>query len=511
MARSATFTVTAASSHSSAHNSRSEMPKYLIGTQQNEENFYDLVYDDEQFIELAKMKYQAITKQKMQSKQINALIKETVFSLESHHTPDDVREVFRELNKKYGGHYITELSIHKDEGHFEDKNGITYYPTTDILKKGDDWYIIPLTQSVEMLPGYKPKAEEFSEKVDISDFKPIYNIHAHIKFSMFDLETGKTGRMKHNELNDRIKTAAKILKLSYDPEKKNAERKRIGQIKQQHKAVRNERVHQILNLGEVLEAKEQQIQELQNENTTNNYTLKEMQARIVGLENANTELRKELHALNRDINKTKDEVEKDRKIKELEAKIVALEDRIDPIMPTKMLELQKENTLLKLTNKALETEISELKSIDTIDDSISYKTELLHIIQNNEAYKINDNSPTKNEFETLQQEVKNINAYDVKSIKAASVKTGTFGRESFDPIKYDENIQKVLDEHKRLHEKSFSFIKSFYEAKDIIIEGAKDLIQRTEKTVKSILEKVIGNRNLELSNGKKDQYKGRGR
>lgn len=242
MAKSATFSVLKASAHSSEHNSREDIPDYLIGAKNGEENVYDLRHSDSDFLELAKVKYQEVTGQKMQQKQIDALIKETVLSLDDHHTKADVQKVFDQLNEKYGGHYITELSIHKDEGHFEDKNGVTYYPTKDILQKEDGWYIVPLDQSLEMKPSYKPKVHEFSEKVDINDFKPIHNIHAHVKFSMFDLQTGKTGRMKHNELNDRIKTAAHVLKLEYNPEKGSNKRTPVEQIKTQHKAVRNEKI-----------------------------------------------------------------------------------------------------------------------------------------------------------------------------------------------------------------------------------------------------------------------------
>ena len=242
MAKLATFSVVKASTHSSAHNSREDTPEYLIGIDEGEENVYDLHHSDSQFLELAKVKYKETTGQKMQQKQIDALIKETVLSLENHHAESDVQKVFDQLNEKYGGHYITELSIHRDEGHFEDKNGITYYPTKDILRKKDGWYIVPLDQSINHKSSYKPKEHEFSEKVDINEFKPIHNIHAHVKFSMFDLRTGRTGRMKHNELNDRIKTAARVLKLEYNPENGSKGRVAVEQIKTQHKAVRNEKI-----------------------------------------------------------------------------------------------------------------------------------------------------------------------------------------------------------------------------------------------------------------------------
>jgi hypothetical protein len=63
---------------------------------------------------------------------------------------------------------------------------------------------------------------------------------------MFDLQTGKTGRMKHNELNDRIKTASKVLGLDYNPEKGSKKRTPVEQIKIQHKAVRNEKIKALM-------------------------------------------------------------------------------------------------------------------------------------------------------------------------------------------------------------------------------------------------------------------------
>jgi len=278
MARSATFSVVNATAHSSIHNSRQDIPKYLIGILRGQKNEYLLQYSDDEFIEKAKIKYKEVTGQKMQQKQIDALIKETVFSLEDHHTADNVENVFKNLAEKYGGHFITELSIHRDEGYFMDDYEITYYPTIDILKKEDGWYIVPLIESISHAPAYKPKYEEFSEKVDITKYKTIYNIHAHIKFSMFDLKTGKTGRMKHYELNDRIKTAAKILKLDYIPENKKNKRLPVAEIKVQHKAVRNEKVRNFLEYSCRLGLNQQLLVELHN-------NLSEAQSRIFYMEN----------------------------------------------------------------------------------------------------------------------------------------------------------------------------------------------------------------------------------
>lgn len=315
MPRSATFSVTAAAPHSSAHNSREEKPKYLIGTLPGSENVYDLRHSDADFLTLAEAKYKETTGQKMQQKQKDALIKETVLSLEAHHTAADVQKVFDDLSAKYGGHYITELSIHRDEGHFEDENGITYYPTKDILQREDEWYRVPLGESITHAPDYRPKAEEFSEKIDIKDFKPVHNHHAHVKFSMFDPRTGKTGRMQHKDLNDRIKTAARVLKLEYKPEKKSDKRSSVAEIKAQHKAVRNEQVRNFLENGPNIRAKNRQIEQLE-------YNFREAQKRISSLQALNAEQKKELHRLNTEINKTKDDEVKAQMIEELENRLI---------------------------------------------------------------------------------------------------------------------------------------------------------------------------------------------
>lgn len=314
MPRSATFSVTAAASHSSAHNSREEKPKYLIGILPGQKNDYDLRHSDSDFLVLAEAKYKETTGQKMQAKQKDALIKETVLSLENHHTVEDVQKVFDELAVKYGGHYITELSIHRDEGHFEDENGITYYPTKDILQKEDGWYIVPLAESITHAPEYRPKFEEFSEKVDIDKFKPIHNVHAHVKFSMFDLNTGKTGRMQHKDLNDRIKTAAKVLELEYKPEKKNDKRTPVREIKAQHKAVRNEKVTNYLENGPAIQAKNREIARLE-------YNFREAQKRISAMEALDAAQKRELHRLNTEINKTRDDEKRIQKIAELEKRL----------------------------------------------------------------------------------------------------------------------------------------------------------------------------------------------
>ena len=195
--RKASFKVLNATAHSVRHNSRLDKPDYLIEVSEDfNENYYELIHSDEEFLDLAQKRYKETKKQKMQDSQIEALIKEVAPTLEEHHTVDDVKNLFKKLNSKYGGHYPLEISIHEDEGHFIDKDGITYYPRTDIFYKEDEksWYIIPLEESIN-IKSDKPPLSKFTQKIDVNTLQKVKNRHAHVKFSMFDPKTGKTGRM----------------------------------------------------------------------------------------------------------------------------------------------------------------------------------------------------------------------------------------------------------------------------------------------------------------------------
>jgi len=223
--RKGTFSSQRAGANSAAHNSRKSVPKYLLGLENGTENYYKLIEDDKTFIEKAKNIYHQKVGQKMQQKQIPNLVLETVLTLKKEHTENDIKKLFDELRKKYGGHKLLELSIHRDEGHFE-KDGITYYPTKNILKKDDGWYISDLDM---------PKSnDDFNIKVDISTFKKVYNIHAHCKFTMFDESTGRTAHMQKKDMSSRIKFTSEFLGLKYAPGENRLVKKSVNQVKNEH-------------------------------------------------------------------------------------------------------------------------------------------------------------------------------------------------------------------------------------------------------------------------------------
>jgi hypothetical protein len=259
MNRKATFAVKNAKANSSDHNSRKNMPKYLI---EIDPNFTGNSYakfgnyqDDKQYREYAKKLYtekfleRKNQAQTMQKSQVKALIKEVVITIEKHHTQKDIIELFDKLREKKGGYHILEVAEHRDEGHFErvGKHGewgkLTYYPTKDILlKKDGNWYI----KSDETKEAKSENA--FNIKADMSEFKKVYNYHFHVKFTNFDERTGLTSRLSKMDVSGegRLKQVAKHLGLKYAPEEKIPLEQGVKSVKEQHHINRQNRYKQIL-------------------------------------------------------------------------------------------------------------------------------------------------------------------------------------------------------------------------------------------------------------------------
>ena len=321
--RKGTFSAKRAKSNSAAHNSRENAPKYLIGLEPDTKNYYELLQSDKDFILEAQQLYKNKIGQNMQEIQIPNLVQETVLTLQKYQNENDVKALFEKLNQKYGGHTVLEISVHFDEGHFE-KDGIAFYPTKDILKKDDNWFIKS-----------EINKNEFDVKVDINNFKKVYNHHAHVKFSMFDKELCKTARMQKKDMSERIKFVSGELGLAFNPDQKTSRiAKPVHQIKDEHHARTEAKLkikHDRSQDQKEKEALLARIKELEKEKEkaieAKEYSFRDMQKQITALENLNADQKKELHRLNTEINKTKEPDARDAKIKELEQKL-AMEEEI---------------------------------------------------------------------------------------------------------------------------------------------------------------------------------------
>lgn len=379
--RKGTFSVQSASVHSSKHNSREEAPRYLIGLESGKSNYYELIVEDEEFVENAKLKYKECVKQNMQKKQIPGLIKETILTLQEYQNENDVKALFEELNKKYGGHFLTEVSVHRDEGHFV-RNDIAYYPTKNILNKENDWYIC---SDIDIK---KPKKDDFDIKVDINEFQKVYNYHAHAKFSMFDMNTGKTARIDKKAMSSRIKFISDYLGLEYGPGKDRYVTKSVNQIKDEHLAASNEKIRELAKQKDL----KLQIAKIREELQKEKATRKDYAA----LEELNRSLKKKIS--NKQI--TIDEMQN-----EIDALNEQFNNNINPIELEKELErvldehLKEQEVKVGLFTK-------ETKSV--VEDKFSFKSALSKLISKGAMYLLKMYEELKNKYEQLQKQYNNL-------------------------------------------------------------------------------------------------------
>jgi len=428
--RKGTFSVQNASSHSSKHNSRELSPKYLIGLENHSKNYYELILSDDDFREKAEAKYKETFKQNMQkayvkkdgtkvSAQKDLLIKETVITLKKEQNENDVKALFKELNLKFGGHHLTEISIHRDEGHFV-KNGIAYYPTKNILKKENAYYICS-NPGIE-----KPKKNDFDLKVDISEFEKVYNYHAHAKFSNFDLTTGKTAKMNKSQMSKRIKFVSEFLELDYNPSKDRHIHKSVNQIKDEH-LVKATELAKVKDLNALVKDLRAELQE--NKATRADYAK---------LEKLNKELKAQIKQQNLDLEKLKSKM-----------------GEFNLLKMNQIQELKNDNKSLQAEKRVLEENLSTLEEKRASE-------------QNIEHYDI-------------EKDIKNI---EKEEFKEKEVKTGIFGKkETVITVKDSDSFKnRILNSFSKMLVKAkaeaHKFYKNLLEQKDLIINEKEEQLEQ---------------------------------
>lgn len=395
--RKGTFSAKRAGSNSAAHNSRINPPKYLIGLEENSKNYYKLFQSDEAFILEAQKIYKDKIGQSMQKKQLPNLVQETVLTLKKNQDENDVIKLFEKLHLKFGGHELLEVSVHRDEGHFE-KGGIAFYPTKNILKKDDDWYI----QS-------DPNSKEFDIKVDISDFKKKYNYHAHAKFSMFDKNLGKTARMQKRDMSERIKFVSEKLGLLFTPDPKTSRTRKsvkqvkneyhsrakakqearatINQVKAQYKQERRQLIDSHKATTEDYAELRRRYRELEEEARKKELTISELKERSNNFKIAVLEIGKDIKkivkvSLGREFQTESDVDLAVNSINEMKEKIAE-----KPVEVEKVIYKQDTDTQNKLI-EAQETIKQQNTSIDTLKESLSsYKRSMSSLQAENKELK----------------------------------------------------------------------------------------------------------------------------
>jgi hypothetical protein len=461
------------------HNDRTMMPSYLIddstlnecsrSSQESLEQYYKLKAE-------AEHNYTERTGQKMQKSTV--LLKEAIVNLEAHHTLKDLQPIIKELEGY--GFTVLQSAIHRDEGFLND---------------------------------------DTKEK----------NYHAHITMFNLDPETGKSVKLGKNyrqELSKLQTITANVLGMERGKVSVEEEAKKLGvEVEKASKRLGTHTYKRAMVL------KENATKELTQEIKAKDYTLKEMQSRIVNLEGANTELRKELHAQNRDINKTQDLEEKERKITELEAKLTEIEGkntklsdsleasrslRVDdkqkiselteqviakdqaidqlkeaqpePINASLIVQLQDENKILKITNKALETEVSELKqnraAVEIPQGDIEQIEEVKKLKQITLAV------PNTDERNALAQKLQKENAIDEikKSCYKKVEEKGLIYTTTKTVLDKDVYIEK-LEEREKDHQKLHSFNDRIIVT---VVDKMKTIVEMSKTALEAVKSKFMG-------------------
>lgn len=309
-----------------AHNDRTEKePVYLLPVEHRLKNECDRSALEaqkmlEDLFENAKENYQKTYGQKFQTKFENAHW-EAVINLNKEHTIKDVERLVREIEKETGFTAV-QIAIHRDEGRINEKTG---HPIYNLHAHVNFFTLDPETgQQLYRRSISNSEREKIRKEHDIPDGE---KIPRHL--------TGVMDKTKLSKLQDITAEA-----LGMERGERGSKKVRLGH--KQYRATEQEK-------EKLLE----QIDELQKENTELHYNFRDMQKRITALEGIESEQKKELHRLNTEINKTKDQDEKDEKIADLKEQI---KERT-----AQVLSVEKSLDLYKMSNQALSADVIELQ------------------------------------------------------------------------------------------------------------------------------------------------------
>ena len=507
MSRKATFSPKRPKENSSDHNSRKEIPNYLIENDPKfNGNYYEKIspYEsDEQFIELAKKIYnekfieRVGQNQRMQKKQADALLWEVAISTEGSHTKEDILALFKMLknekseqneskiglglsrlkpipekseyvlpknlrikrkpkkeNLNESGYHILELAGHADEGHFIRKGkweNLSYYPARDILLKDDgNWYI----KSNELS---EDKSEDtFDVLADMTEFEKVYNYHWHVKYTNFNIDTGLSAQFSKGEVSGkgRLKKVAEFLNLDYAPEGKTPFAQGVKTIKEQHHIARQNKYTQLMmKFGNTVEMQIFQEKILK-------------QKEILAKKTTNTRVYKKKFYDSEKLVRIQQD-----KIESLEEKRVALEENIKDLK-------SKNNTLTAMVEDKKTQIISDAQSLTDSQDKIE-------ILEKNvqELKKLSEPTWYEIEGESVSEKLYDYVEKQRRTLNYKSSKIDTLEEKLDDQKERVKARDKLMNDQNKRYDKIEKEYNENIEAKDNKIESLEQKIQALEKDV----------------------------
>lgn len=232
-----------ATKHSLEHMERESKVTYLLDhdSSVNDNEKYE---DIESFKKEAPIIYKEKVGQKMQTAAKANLIKEAVINVKPTTSIEDIEKTFKNLNKEFGGHFILAQSIHRDEGVFIDSK----YDLKDLeyVLSNLSWRIRATKEDVTSeVIDYAPNRnifynkedsswyfdKEYKDKADISKFQKKINYHAHVLYSNFDRQTGRSAKLDRNDLRNLQTIVANSLGMQRGEMYSNAKRMNHWQLK----------------------------------------------------------------------------------------------------------------------------------------------------------------------------------------------------------------------------------------------------------------------------------------
>ena len=301
-----------ASAGSFKHNDRTISPDYLIDDSSKNEcnrSSADAKITHERLYGIAKSAYELTYGQKFQTNFKNTHW-EAVVNLNANHTLKDVEALAKAIEKETGFTAI-QVSIHRDEG--KDKENKNYHAHINFftcdLNTGKQLYRLSVSNSEREKIRKEHNIPE-GEKIPA----PLVAVMDRAKLSKLQDLTAETLMMKRGQ------KGSKAVRLEHKAYKQK--------IKEEAAAAKNPE--------------------------TDFYDFRAIQKKITALETENVELKKELHKLNTEANKTKDQ----EKIKALEAKIQELQiSNKAKTTEQRIAELEIDSEIMSIKNQARHEEM----------------------------------------------------------------------------------------------------------------------------------------------------------
>ena len=479
---------------------------YLLDND-SKNNEYKTYRSAQNYLDAAKLAAKEKTGRSMQQKGIDNFIQEAVINLNEYHTIDDVKKMFDEIQKEFGGFEVFKIAVHKDEGVFLD----TEHDLKDLEydSKNLTWSkegIDVTNEIIDYAPGrnifyndqdknwYSDK--DLTKEVDTSKFQKHFNYHAHVQFTKFDMSQGKNARGSNPKVHglgkkdlSRIQDInAKSLGMARGEKWSKAKRMNHYQIKQSHDSKRETKI--LAKIGKVKEQYKEHHQDLKSEG---GHTAADYQ-----------DLKKLYDALEEKA-RSKDLTIEELRAERNEWKNDAMNWKESKTYKDLYEDSKKENEDLK---KELQAKISANPTPSTPNTSKTalkpISDELYHELEPH--IKKNENS--KSEIISLESEINktlntDLNKLIDQNIKELEIKVGVMGgKVSVDQLVDLDGLKKDLDKLQDQHQENYSRFGKILQA----IKKPGEIIGKIVETIKQKI--FMDKRQERIQNKSQNQSRG---